>query len=121
MPISAAIPKCKIRGATPRNPLMESAPVRAFRHNGEFPMEEHDASSRREPVFGPDDLVTASELREFVFCERAWFLARQGYAVSPHAQAQRDAGVAFTRLGRRMRKRRNPNTIWWIVLLVLPP
>jgi len=30
--------------------------------------------------FPPEDMVTASELREFLFCERAWFLNRHGYA-----------------------------------------
>jgi len=29
--------------------------------------------------FPPEEMVTASELREFLFCERAWFLNRQGY------------------------------------------
>ena len=32
---------------------------------------------------------------EFVFCERAWWLSRQGYTVSPRAEADRAAGVAF--------------------------
>lgn len=83
-------------------------------------MAEHDVSSRPEPVFGFEDLVNASELREFVFCERAWFLARQGYAVSRHAQAQRAAGVAFHEArAQDAQKARNPNAVWWIVLLVL--
>ena len=64
-------------------------------------------------------MVNASELREFVFCER-WFLARQGYAVSPQAQAQRAAGVAFHEArAQDAEKARSPNAVWWIVLLVL--
>lgn len=42
-----------------------------------------------------EDFVTAGELREFVFCERAWWLNRQGYGVSSRAQADREAGIAF--------------------------
>ena len=83
-------------------------------------MVEHDVSSRREPVFGPDDLVNASELREFIFCERAWFLARQGYTISPVAQAQRAAGVAFHEArAEDAQKARSPQAVWWIVLLLL--
>jgi len=40
-------------------------------------------------------MVTASELREFLFCERACFLSRRGYTVSAQAEAQRAAGVVF--------------------------
>jgi hypothetical protein len=32
--------------------------------------------------FSDEDLVAASELREYLYCEKAWFLARQGFAVS---------------------------------------
>lgn len=49
----------------------------------------------RERCFPPEDMVTASELREFLFCERAWFLSRRGYRVSAQAEAQRAAGVVF--------------------------
>jgi hypothetical protein len=45
--------------------------------------------------FAPDELVSASELREFVYCERAWFLSRQGAVVTARAQEHRAAGIAF--------------------------
>jgi hypothetical protein len=45
--------------------------------------------------FSPEDMVNASELREFLFCERAWFLGGQGLRVTAKAQSQRDAGIAF--------------------------
>jgi len=47
------------------------------------------------PLFPPEDMVNASELREFLFCERAWFLSRQGFRVSAEAQAHRAAGIVF--------------------------
>jgi hypothetical protein len=32
--------------------------------------------------FSEEDMIAASELREYVYCEKAWSLARQGFAVS---------------------------------------
>jgi hypothetical protein len=83
-------------------------------------MVEYDFSSAREPAFDPEDLVNASELREFVFCERAWFLARRGYVASSQAQAQRTASVAFHEArAQDAQKASNPQAIGWIVLLLL--
>jgi len=48
-----------------------------------------------EQLFPPEDMVNASELREFVFCERAWFLSRQGFWVSAVARSHRNAGIEF--------------------------
>ena len=42
-----------------------------------------------------DDLVSASELAEFVYCQRAWALAREGHRPSDAAQALRLAGNRF--------------------------
>lgn len=55
----------------------------------------HDNPPPTERVFPSEDMVTASELREFLFCERAWFLNRQGYRVSAEAERHRAAGIAF--------------------------
>jgi hypothetical protein len=38
--------------------------------------------------FGPEEVVNVSELHEFVFCQRAWYLACQGLAVSKQAQTR---------------------------------
>lgn len=45
--------------------------------------------------FSPEDMVSAGELREFLFCERAWFLSRRGFEVTAKAQSLREAGIAF--------------------------
>ncbi len=45
--------------------------------------------------FSDEDMIAASELREFVYCENSWFLARHGAPVSREAQAQRDAGIVY--------------------------
>jgi hypothetical protein len=54
-----------------------------------------DAPQNGERTFPPEDMVNASELREFLFCERAWFLSRQGYRVSAQAESHRAAGIVF--------------------------
>jgi hypothetical protein len=70
--------------------------------------------------FPPEQMVNASELREFIFCERAWFLNRQGFRVSPDALAQRAAGMVFheTR-ARAATKGRSQQALWWALVLAL--
>jgi hypothetical protein len=67
--------------------------------------------------FPPEDMVNASELREFLFCERAWFLSRQGHRVSAQAEAQRAAGIVFheARAGAASRGR-SPWVFWLAVI-----
>jgi hypothetical protein len=70
--------------------------------------------------YGLDDMVNASELREFVFCERAWWLNRQGYAVSQQMQAKRSDGVAFHEArARAARKASSSQALWWALILGL--
>ena len=61
-----------------------------------------------------EEMVTASELREFVYCERAWWLSRDRHAVSSAAQALRDDGVAFheARAG-AARRVTEARALWW--------
>jgi hypothetical protein len=40
-------------------------------------------------------MINASELREFIFCERAWALTRKGLGVSIEQQQRRAIGVGF--------------------------
>jgi len=56
-----------------------------------------------ESILAPEDMINASDLREFLFCERAWFLSRAGHRVSAQAEAQRSAGIEFheARAGRQ--------------------
>ena len=66
------------------------------------------------------DFVTASELREFVFCERAWWLKRQGYEVSSKAQAERAEGLAFhEQRARAARTASEGGTLWLAIVLLL--
>ena len=69
-------------------------------------------------AFPADDLINVSDLREFVYCERAWWLSRQGYVVSAKAQQQRAAGIVFheARAGAASRGR-SPWVTWWAVIL----
>lgn len=42
-----------------------------------------------------EELVSASELADFVYCRRAWGLAKQGMHVSEAAQLRRAVGNEF--------------------------
>jgi hypothetical protein len=56
----------------------------------------HDDEPRHGESFFPlEDMVNASELREFLFCERAWFLNARGCRVSAKAELHRAAGITF--------------------------
>jgi len=71
--------------------------------------------------FSDEDMIAASELREYIYCEKAWFLARQGFAgfVSREAQAQRDAGVVYhEQRAADTVKGTHSRTVIWILLLV---
>jgi hypothetical protein len=69
--------------------------------------------------FSDEDMVTASELREFVYCENSWFLARQGAPVSREAQTQRNAGIVYhEQRAADTVKGTHSRTVIWIVLLL---
>jgi hypothetical protein len=77
-----------------------------------------DAHPNDELSFLPEDMVNASELREFLFCERAWFLNRQGFRVSPEAESQRTAGIVFHEArAAAAYSGRSPWALRWAVIL----
>ncbi len=83
-------------------------------------MNRHNAYQAAPKEYSFEELINASELREFVFCERAWWLSRQGYTVSPQAEADRAAGVAFhEQRGRPARAATTGNALWWAIILAL--
>src|SRR5579863_6108474 len=75
---------------------------------------------RGESIFAPEDMVNASELREFLFCERAWFLSRQGYRVSEQAQAQRAAGIVFHEARAGVASRGRAPRVFWLAVILAP-
>ena len=79
-----------------------------------------DTHKGHEPGFASDEMVSASELREFLFCERAWFLNRQGFRVSEEAQSHRAAGLVFHEVrAAAAQQGRNPQAYWWALILAL--
>jgi hypothetical protein len=76
-------------------------------------------TDKQEP-FSPQDMVNASELREFVFCERAWFLSGQGQQVTAKAQSQREDGIAFHEArAEAARRGSRPKAYAWALLLAV--
>ena len=83
-------------------------------------MPNYCAGASGENLFSQEDLVSASELREFVFCARAWFLARHGHPVSVEAREQRATGTAFHELRAMVARRgHNARPLWWAVVLLI--
>jgi hypothetical protein len=74
-----------------------------------------DTPSVGEQFFAAEDLESASELREYVFCERAWSLARRGHtASSVKAQEQPASGTAFHEAWAiAARSGNNRQALWW--------
>lgn len=79
---------------------------------------EHPANQDRS--FAPEEMVNASELKDFLFCNLAWFLNRQGFRNTPKAMEERLAGVAFhEHRAETARKADSRQAIWWAVVLAL--
>ena len=79
----------------------------------------HDDSPQNgERPFSPEDMVTASELRELLFCERAWFLSRQGFRVSAQAAKQRAAGIVFHEERAGAANRGGSKRAFWFAVLL---
>jgi CRISPR/Cas system-associated exonuclease Cas4 (RecB family) len=71
-------------------------------------------------LFSPEEMVNASELKDFLYCRRVWFLNRQGFRVSDKALREREAGIAFhEERADAARKSSNARALWWGVLLGL--
>jgi hypothetical protein len=49
----------------------------------------------KDRAFAPEEMVNASELKDFLFCHLAWFLNQQGFRNTPRAIEERRAGIAF--------------------------
>ena len=65
------------------------------------------------------ELVNASELEEFVYCRRAWGLARQGAPVSGAAAEQRAKGSRFHNERAASQPGKSPSYVRWAVLLFI--
>lgn len=75
----------------------------------------------RDEPYSAEDLVSASELHDFVLRERAWFLARQGHPVSSaEARERREAGTTFhVERAEAARRGNNAYALWWAIILVI--
>lgn len=79
-----------------------------------------DSNQLRADDLSDNDLVSASELREFVFCERSWWFTYHGYAVPSAVRALRDDGIAFhaARAG-AARVAKSKRELWLGILFLL--
>jgi hypothetical protein len=86
---------------------------------GKLDLMPDDLSTGAEPLYPLEEMVTASELREFLFCERAWVLSKQGYRVSAEAESQRAAGIVFHQeRALAASKGASRQAVWWAALLI---
>src|SRR5436305_3947922 len=70
--------------------------------------------SDEEIFLSPDEMVSASELKDFLYCQRAWFLNQRGFRASEESALEREAGKPFTRNepARLEREARSPLYDW---------
>lgn len=70
--------------------------------------------------FAPEEMVNASELKDFLFCNLAWSLNQQGFRNTPKAMQERQAGIAFHEdRAEAARKGASRQAFWWAILLAL--
>jgi len=65
------------------------------------------------------DVVNASELAEFVYCQRAWALAKQGGPVSETVEQQRGMGNRFHNERAASEPGTSPAYVRWAVVLLI--
>ena len=65
------------------------------------------------------DLVNASELAEFVYCQRAWALAKQGGPVSETVEQRRSVGNRFHNERAASERCTSPAYVRWAILLLI--
>jgi hypothetical protein len=76
--------------------------------------------SDKDRPFAPEEMVNASELKDFLFCNLAWLLNQQGFRNTAKAMDERQAGIAFHEdRAEAARKASGRQAFWWAVLLVL--
>jgi hypothetical protein len=70
--------------------------------------------------FAPEEMVNASELKDWAYCNRSWFLNQQGFRVTEKAAEERLAGIAFhEERAEAAMKGSNRQALWWAILLAL--
>ncbi len=79
---------------------------------------EYQADNNR--PFAPGEMISASELKDFLFCHLAWFLNQQGFRNTPKAIEERQAGVTFHQdRAEAARKASSRQAFWWAVVLAV--
>jgi hypothetical protein len=65
-------------------------------------------------------MVSASELKNFVYCSRSWLLNQQGFRVADKTAQERQAGIVFhEERAEYARKGSDRQMLWWAILLAL--
>jgi hypothetical protein len=83
----------------------------------------HDRNEKQPgniPSSVPEEMVSASELKDWIYCNYSWMLNQQGFRITDRAVEQRQAGIAFhEQRAEAARKATNRQTLWWAILLAL--
>ena len=78
----------------------------------------HDELDR--PSFPPEEMVNASELKDYIYCNRSWLLNQDGFRVTHTMAEERSAGIAFhEERAAAATKGSNGQTLWWAIALAL--
>jgi hypothetical protein len=79
----------------------------------------HELTGHIRP-FAHEEMVSASELKDWIYCNLAWMLNQQGFRVTDKAVQERQAGILFhEERAEAATKASNGQTLWWAILFAL--
>lgn len=70
--------------------------------------------------FAPEEMVNASELKDWIYCAHSWLLNHRGFRVTSKSADERQAGIVFhEERAEAARQGSSRGALWWAILLAL--